>query len=342
MPIVARNHGDDAPSGPNLEYDPLFTALTIAAQPEEERQAGSEILPGSEPDAKKIIECAEAVIDQSNDMRAAVHYAYAATRTKGFAGLAEATGFVRTCLEEFWDSAHPELDADDDDDPTMRINSLLGLVDAGTVLRAARMAPLTQSPAFGRFSLRDLAIASGEMPAPEDMDNPPTEQTASAAFQDSPREALEEISGAVRQASEDLKAINAVFDEHLPGQGPTLDPLAALLRKADQALAPFVAVAEAPAAEDGAEAAEPGAAPVAAAAAPAAPPGTISSRDDVEKALDRIIDYYAKHEPSSPLPILLRRARRLIGADFMTILQDIAPQGMENAQTIAGGDENTT
>ena len=70
-----------------------------------------------------------------------------------------------------------------------------------------------------------------------------------------------------------------------------------------------------------------------------AAPGTIGSRADVERALDRIIEYYNESEPSSPLPILLKRARRLIGADFMTILQDIAPQGVENAQLI-GGKEN--
>jgi len=56
----------------------------------------------------------------------------------------------------------------------------------------------------------------------------------------------------------------------------------------------------------------------------------------VRKALDRIIEYYAKHEPSSPLPILLHRARRLVGADFMTIIQDIAPGGLDNVRLIGG------
>ncbi len=37
--------------------------------------------------------------------------------------------------------------------------------------------------------------------------------------------------------------------------------------------------------------------------------------------------YYARQEPSRPVPILLTRAKRLVGADFMTIMKDMAPQG---------------
>ncbi|MGV6849082.1 MAG: type VI secretion system protein TssA [Marinibacterium sp.] len=338
MPIVARNHSHEAPSGENLEYEPVFTALTLAAQPEEERQAGSEIIPGAEPDAKKILECAQAVIEQSNDIRAAVHYAYAATRSSGFAGLAEATTYIRACLEDFWDSVHPQLDEDDDDDPTMRINSILGLVDPATVLRATRLAPLTQSNAFGRLSLRDVAIVEGEITVPDDVENPPTAQMLSAAFQDSPADDLAAIADAVRTASEDIDAINAVFDERLPGQGPNLDALAALLKKAGSALAPYLGGSDAV----GEDADAPGDDMPAEGRAAAAPKqtGAIESPADVEKALDRIIDYYLKSEPSSPLPLLLMRAKRLIGADFMTILRDMAPQGMENAQLISGETDN--
>lgn len=52
------------------------------------------------------------------------------------------------------------------------------------------------------------------------------------------------------------------------------------------------------------------------------------------------MDYYAKHEPSSPLPILLKRAKRLVGADFMEIIKDLAPDGAANVRLI-GGDAET-
>ncbi|MEM9047061.1 MAG: hypothetical protein AAGC81_20475, partial [Pseudomonadota bacterium] len=64
--------------------------------------------------------------------------------------------------------------------------------------------------------------------------------------------------------------------------------------------------------------------------------GTIAGRKDVLTALDRICDYYAKNEPSSPVPLILKRAHRLVMADFEAILQDLAPGGLDQLRTVAG------
>ncbi len=336
MPIAARFHDENAPSGGNLEYDKVFTDMLLAARPEQERQAGSEIIAAQEPDAQAIAVQAAAVLEHSNDLRAAILHGYAQLRLNGLPGLAEATQFLRTCLETYWDSCHPQLDADDDDDPTMRVNSMLGLVDNTTVLRALRYAPLTQSPAFGRLSMRDIAIAEGEVPVPEGMENPPSAQTVSAAFQDTAPEILAAGLDAARLALDDIAAINAVFDDRLPGAGPNLGPLSAMLKKAVSILAPKVGVPEDETVQETENTGTDG--------APATPAttggsGAINNQADVEKALGRIIDYYSRHEPSSPLPVLLNRCRRLVGADFLTIIEDLAPLGLENVKRV-GGMEN--
>src|SRR5690606_10992164 len=116
-----------APSGSNLEYEQVFTDLLLAAQPGEDRQAGSNIIPGQEPDAGAIIQHAQAVLEQSHDLRAAVLLGYGELRANGFPGFATATRYIRGCLQEFWDTCHPQLDPDDDNDPTMRRNAVLGL-----------------------------------------------------------------------------------------------------------------------------------------------------------------------------------------------------------------------
>lgn len=332
MPLSLVSHGDDAPSGEDLEYEKVFTDLLLVARPEEERQVGDSVLPAQEPDAKRIIECAEAVLNQSHDLRAAVLYGYAAARVEGFAGFAEATGFIRGCLEQYWDTCHPQLDADDDDDPTMRVNTLLGLMESATVMRAVRHAPLTHSQAFGRLSLHDIAIAEGEIAAPEDMENPPDPARISAAFQDTPDEMLAATLAATRAASEDVDAINAVFDDKIPGQGPDMSPLQKILRRAVSKLAEVVGEPEAE--DDAVEEGEDGA-PASAKAARAAP-GTITSSRDVEQAIDRIISYYREYEPSSPVPMILARAKRLVGADFMTIVADMAPGGQDSVKMISG------
>ena len=65
----------------------------------------------------------------------------------------------------------------------------------------------------------------------------------------------------------------------------------------------------------------------------------INSPDDVIRAIDKITDYYARHEPSSPVPLLLKRAKGLISKDFMEILRDLAPDGVGQAENITGSKE---
>ncbi len=336
MTLSLSSFGDDAPSGEDLEYEQIFIDMTLAAQPGEERQAGEEILPGEEPDPKAIVEKAEAVLAQSHDLRAAILMGYAGLRMRGYPGFAEATSYIRGCLEQYWATCHPQLDADDDDDPTMRVNAILGLVDPALTLRALRRAPLTESNAFGRISVRDLMIASGEIDKPEGEDAPPAANQIAAAFRDTPSEKLDAILAAARQAQADLIAVNAVFDEKTPGRGPSLDPVLSLLKKAVTRLAE--AAGEGEAAEDSEVTG--GDAPAAAAAqgggGGGGRPGEIASQRDVERALEAIIRYYEKSEPSSPVPIILARAKRLIGADFMTIVNDIAPGGADNVRLVGG------
>ena len=57
-------------------------------------------------------------------------------------------------------------------------------------------------------------------------------------------------------------------------------------------------------------------------AEPARVPGDIRSRDDAIRVLDQICEYFRKNEPSSPVPLLLQRAKRLLSKDFMEILRD--------------------
>lgn len=338
-----KTHGDETPSGENLEYDPAFTAMELEAQPEEERQAGSEIVAGSDPDYKALAQKAREVLDRSHEIRAAIYLADSELRINGLEGFAEVTRFIRFCLEEHWDTCHPELDADDDNDPTMRINAVTNLAGRATVLRSLRRwAPLTNSRAFGQVTLRDTEVSNGDTP-PADDETPMPMSDVQAAFKDTPSEQLMAYYEAARSAFEDVNAIDAVFLEKTPGFGPSLDPLQKMLGDIVGILAKETG-ADTPATEgsDAETDAETGQAPQSGGAGGAAvsAPGQIASPADVASALDSIIAYYKRNEPSSPLPILLARARRLIGADFLTIVNDIAPLGLENVNLVGGIEED--
>ena len=147
---------------------------------------------------------------------------------------------------------------------------------------------------------------------------------------------------AAQTALDDLKAISKVFDENTPGQGPELDPVIKLMGQIAKALGKYAGGDAAEPEEDGAES-DDGAPMALAGDAPAraggGAVGAIRSPNDVANALDRIIEYYQRYEPSSPLPILLRRAKRLVNADFLTIIRDIAPNGIDNVNLVGGIDD---
>jgi type VI secretion system protein ImpA len=54
------------------------------------------------------------------------------------------------------------------------------------------------------------------------------------------------------------------------------------------------------------------------------------------RTLDRLCDYYARYEPSSPVPLLLKRARRLVDGSFIDILSDLTPSSLAEIKHLAG------
>ena len=331
MDALLKIFGDDAPSGENLEYETVFTELERAAQPGEERQMGDEVIAAEEPNYDNISEKARAVLSQSHDLRAAVLMADAELRMNGFVGFATVTTYIRGCLEQFWETCHPQLDEEDDNDPTMRVNAVLGLSEDTTILSGLRNAPLTLSNAFGRVSLRDISVADGQATPASDATNVLDAAGIAAAFQDTDDDALALILASASTALENVRAIDEVFNTQIPGQGPDLNPLIKTLIRVVKRLGEEAGgdVENTPE-EDNLKSAPSGC------AVKSAPAGAIASPRDVEVALDRIIAYYEAYEPSSPLPILLQRAKRLVGADFIKIMKDIAPDGLNNVMSVGG------
>ena len=322
----------DSVCGDDLEYDPDFIELESISKPKEEQQVGDSVLAGEEVDFAKVGTMALGILERSKDLRAAVFLAEAVLHSHGFVPFEQVMAYVHGVVDRYWACVHPELDADDNDDPTMRVNAMRGLADQDTVLRAVRRAALTESRAMGRFSLRDISIADGEI-SPAEGESPIDHATISAAFQDTDADTMTAIREAVSNARDHVKAISAIFDDKVGSYGPDLSELDKALYKAQTAIANVLG-GDAPEEEADEEAGDSGSAPAARAAAPVS--GAVNTRDDVTRMIDKICEYYARHEPSSPVPILLQRARRLVAADFVTIMKDMASDGMNQVRTIGG------
>jgi type VI secretion system protein ImpA len=62
----------------------------------------------------------------------------------------------------------------------------------------------------------------------------------------------------------------------------------------------------------------------------------IKSSQDAIRALEAVAAYFRSHEPSSPVPMFVDRARRLVSKSFIEALEDIAPDGLSQAKLIGG------
>jgi type VI secretion system protein ImpA len=51
----------------------------------------------------------------------------------------------------------------------------------------------------------------------------------------------------------------------------------------------------------------------------------VRSRQQASQLLDEVGRYFRRSEPSSPIPLLIERARSLVDRDFMSILKDVLP-----------------
>jgi len=330
----------DAPCGPDLEYDPAFLALEQEALGKPEVQYGETVTPAVPPDWKVVRRVAGELLERSRDLRLAIHLLRANLALSGIEGLADTVTLIERLLDLRWDSVHPALDADDDNDPTLRINSLAILADSGTLVRELKEATLVVLPGLGPLSIKLLEVANGELPPPAGQ-----EKIALGSIES----AIADLdAGKLAAAVEALgRALAAVVNIEVilvrqvgSSQALNLDALTRPLRRAHEFLARQqqgeAGAAPAESSESGDSAGD--TAGARSQGARVAINGEIASREDVLRTLEKLVQYYGRHEPSSPIPILLQRAKRLVPMNFFEIMQDLAPDGIAQLTVIRGPD----
>jgi type VI secretion system protein ImpA len=340
LPISA-----DAPCGPDLEYDPAFLELDRISQGKPEQQMGDTIVPAEEPDWKEVGNRALALLAKTKDLRIAIRLTRALLNTEALAGLADGLKVLRGIVETFWDGFYPKLDPEDENDPTFRVNILMGLCDSVAFIDRIRFVHLVSSRTFGRFSLRDMAIASGEIPPPAGTEAPKM-SAIDGAFNECPIPTLQATAESLRSSLDSLAAIEAfVGDKVGASNGANFSKLTDTLRSAEKILMAQLAkrgVATEGTSEAGDGAGGSGDNTGGRTAGGPSIAGEINSREDVVRVLDKIVSYYERAEPSSPIPLLIKRSKRLVSASFLDIVRDIASDGLSQVENLRGKDENQT
>jgi type VI secretion system protein ImpA len=178
-------------------------------------------------------------------------------------------------------------------------------------------------------------------------------RSACAAQADQAGAALEQLVADARAAGAALAALDSALNKRLESTGPAVPDLKKFLDRMLTTLERSASARPAPSAAAKPELTEavPATAqpnghapePVANHAGPTmALPERLTSRDDVVKCLDLVVAFYDRTEPSSPIPHLARRVRRMVHMDFVELMEDLAPSGLKEFRLLAGVTDKKT
>jgi len=327
---------EDQPCGQQLDYTPELLGLeafqvfgrdtTLDPTATQSDKKSRDYVPPP-PDWQEVKTKAVEALQKSKDLRALAYLAASVLRTEGLARYAEVLGVAAKWLESDWPGVFPHVD----EDVIFRASAVNCLADHRAVVEGLRRAALVAHKQLGRFSLRDVeAVENGV----NDGEPRPTAAELNAAFMAAP---LDELSGLRQSAIDALDALAridaAMRDAGGPEVAPAFEGLSTQLHAIERSVRARIQ-ARPDAAEAGLDGGEEGTTTTSRAL------GQISSREDAARALDAVADFFRRTEPSSPVPLVVERAKRLVSMSFLEVLADIAPDAVEQARA-AGGLRNT-
>lgn len=326
-----------SPCGVNPEYDPVYIELEKAARGKPEQQYGETIIPREDPDWIEVQRLALELFGRAKDLRVAVYLTRAALASEGLAGYLAGLQLILALLERYWNEVHPQLEPDNND-PTMRVNAFAPLYAVETGLRELRRADFVAERS-AKISVREVEVVLGKAPA---SGADPVPIVAVAAAVNEARAADRDPVHLVECLVNTVKAIDLLCKEKLGDhQAPDFRPLNQLLFYLNGYGAQFVEVPDNKKVVEGAmkSISDNGdlATPVAVSSV-----STLASRADAIKLLEDVCTFLEHTEPSSPSPLLIRRAIRLIDMSFVQIIRDLVPDGLNRIEDIAGLKDDKT
>jgi type VI secretion system protein ImpA len=267
--------------------------------------------------------------------------------TDGFNGLRTGLELLGGLIERYWETLYPQLNPDDNNDPTERINILLALWEGEEIIDPLKRVTLCESRAMVHISLRDIRIATGKLTVSDkEKQSAPSISIIEAAFKDCDVKALQATKEVISQAAINLKYLDTLLIEKVgPKRAPDSRKLSEVLKEMDvfleTQLAGRVPSKQSKRKRKGVTQKTDDAGMIQPAKIVSIrtdkPMEMINNRKDVIRILDQICAYYDQNEPASPVPLLLKRARQLVEKNFFEIVQDLAPDSVAQIKKLISG-----
>ena len=326
------------PSGKNTEYDTKFAELENAAISTTEQQYGATVIAGKEPDWQQMLRLATDLSLQTRDLRVLLLLTRAMTRIHGLKGLLYGLNSVNTVSRQFWDSLHPQLMVDDEFDPQMRFNALSNFGDIEGLAADTRQSVVLSSH-LGVLTVKDLErlLENGSV----DINGVTvTDSQLEQIAEDVRKSGNVDMLSLPQQIVEVVTAVQEHYNQQLGSDfQPDLSSLLRPLQKISTLLLPSKQAGSHgvdPSSEGELEQGSQGRGETTQTSVKGV--GGIHSRKDAVRQLELVCRYLEINEPANPAPFLVRRAMKLMEMNFMDILKEMAPDGLNQATFITGVD----
>jgi type VI secretion system ImpA family protein len=306
---------DESPSGEDLSYD------TERQQIEQAFEVSADA--AEQPDWRETIRLIAAQSERTKDVWLAVYLARAGARQGQLETIDAGCQMLAGLFETYWDTVHPTLE---ELGFQGRKGPCESLTKIGEFLGPLKRTVLIAHPRLGNYSGADLErfAAEGESADGYGMFRAAVAEAEQADLQ-AAIDKLDSIRDGIRRADIVLTA-NADGDT-----GTNFQTTYEAIESIRSALAPYAGIVV-EAAESSGDASEYVTAGDVGGGARIG--GRVASREDVVTALDAVADYYRAREPGSPILALIQRARGWVNMDFMSVLEDIAPESSVEAKRV--------
>lgn len=315
---------DEEPAGPDLSYD---------AERQEIEEAFSSSFAGDDDQApidwRTVIRQIIRQARRTRDVWLAVYLARAGARAGDLEVVEAGCLYLAGLFEDHWDALHPMIDE-------LGFQGRKGPCDSlahvGEFIGPLKRTVLIAHPRLGSYSGADLERFAA------DGDSAEGYGMFRAAIEDLALEDIQQAIDRIDHIRDGIRRADKALTERADGDtGTNFATTYEAIEAIRKGLLPFAGLSETPADADeggGDPSSDDGQAVTGGGGGGPRIAGRVESREDVIKAIDAITDYYRRREPASPVPVVLRRARDWVEMDFLTLLEDIAPDSLSDAKRV--------
>jgi type VI secretion system protein ImpA len=321
-------------AGEDLEYVVAFSEFMALATTREERQVGEHVIPAQPPNWSEVLKMGCPLLERSRDLRILTRVCRAALHRHGLPGLAQGLALMARWIENDWDHLYPQIETDGIHDPLFRSNVISEISDREGLVHALRQT------VFLETSIGAVTIFVAEQVLEGKQEDLISSSDQLARVMVAEKGKNQDRLDAVSSISSSLASINSTLKARLESEyWPDIDLLMKTVTRIDRFIAAQLQEQEQPALEQAtAQASETNNAPRTSAALPPA----LNTRTDAYKALALAREYFERHEPSHPAPLLIRRVERICGSNFLAIIQELMPEATDAVLHLAGERQGQT